>query len=70
MDHELEVINKMGFPGYFLIVADFIRWAKKNDIPVIYCKSGDRKHELAQEYKIKNNERELEFSTEKSSGKG
>ena len=24
----------MGFPGYFLIVADFIRWAKKNDIPV------------------------------------
>jgi DNA polymerase-3 subunit alpha len=34
LDHELEVINKMGFPGYFLIVADFIRWAKKNDIPV------------------------------------
>ncbi len=31
---ELSVINKMGFPGYFLIVADFIRWAKKNDIPV------------------------------------
>ena len=34
LDHELEVINKMGFPGYFLIVADFIRRAKKNDIPV------------------------------------
>jgi len=31
---ELEVINNMGFPGYFLIVADFIRWAKNNDIPV------------------------------------
>ncbi len=31
---ELDVINKMGFPGYFLIVADFIRWARKNDIPV------------------------------------
>jgi len=31
---ELDVINEMGFPGYFLIVADFIRWAKKNDIPV------------------------------------
>jgi DNA polymerase-3 subunit alpha len=31
---ELEVINGMGFPGYFLIVADFIRWAKNNDIPV------------------------------------
>ena len=31
---ELNVINEMGFPGYFLIVADFIRWAKKSDIPV------------------------------------
>ena len=31
---ELDVINGMGFPGYFLIVADFIRWAKDNDIPV------------------------------------
>jgi DNA polymerase-3 subunit alpha len=34
LEHELRVINEMGFPGYFLIVADFIRWAKKNDIPV------------------------------------
>lgn len=31
---ELEVIINMGFPGYFLIVADFIRWAKEQDIPV------------------------------------
>ncbi|MBI3560471.1 MAG: DNA polymerase III subunit alpha [Gammaproteobacteria bacterium] len=31
---ELEVINKMGFAGYFLIVADFIRWAKNTAIPV------------------------------------
>jgi DNA polymerase-3 subunit alpha len=31
---ELDVINQMGFPGYFLIVADFIRWAKENAIPV------------------------------------
>ena len=31
---ELDVINSMGFPGYFLIVADFIRWAKRNGIPV------------------------------------
>ncbi|MGH8223494.1 MAG: DNA polymerase III subunit alpha, partial [Woeseiaceae bacterium] len=31
---ELEVICKMGFAGYFLIVADFIRWAKTNCIPV------------------------------------
>ena len=31
---ELEVINKMGFAGYFLIVADFTRWAKENGIPV------------------------------------
>ncbi len=31
---ELGVINSMGFAGYFLIVADFIRWAKNHDIPV------------------------------------
>lgn len=31
---ELGVINSMGFAGYFLIVADFIRWAKANQIPV------------------------------------
>lgn len=31
---ELNVVNKMGFPGYFLIVADFIQWSKDNDIPV------------------------------------
>lgn len=31
---ELDVINGMGFPGYFLIVADFIKWSKRNDIPV------------------------------------
>jgi len=31
---ELDVIINMGFPGYFLIVADFIRWAKNNDVPV------------------------------------
>lgn len=34
VDKELEVINSMGFPGYFLIVADFIRWSKENGIPV------------------------------------
>ncbi|AYG47637.1 DNA polymerase III subunit alpha (plasmid) [Pseudomonas sp. Leaf58] len=34
LNFELKVINDMGFPGYFLIVADFIRWAKENDIPV------------------------------------
>lgn len=31
---ELDIIMQMGFPGYFLIVMDFIRWAKDNDIPV------------------------------------
>jgi DNA polymerase-3 subunit alpha len=31
---ELSVISGMGFPGYFLIVADFIRWARENGIPV------------------------------------
>ncbi|QDQ41007.1 DNA polymerase III subunit alpha [Legionella geestiana] len=31
---ELSVINAMGFAGYFLIVADFIRWARENGVPV------------------------------------
>ena len=31
---ELDVITSMGFSGYFLIVADFIRWAKQNGVPV------------------------------------
>ena len=34
MDFELGIIKQMGFPGYFLIVADFIKWAKQNDVPV------------------------------------
>jgi DNA polymerase-3 subunit alpha len=34
LEIELDVIIKMGFPGYFLIVADFIRWAKRNGVPV------------------------------------
>ncbi len=34
LDLELKVITSMGFEGYFLIVADFIRWAKQNAIPV------------------------------------
>ncbi|MCC5867077.1 MAG: DNA polymerase III subunit alpha [Gammaproteobacteria bacterium] len=34
LERELGVICGMGFPGYFLIVADFIRWAKDNGIPV------------------------------------
>ncbi|MBI1366389.1 MAG: DNA polymerase III subunit alpha [Alphaproteobacteria bacterium] len=34
LDTELAIINKMGFPGYFLIVADFIKWAKAQGIPV------------------------------------
>jgi DNA polymerase-3 subunit alpha len=33
-DYELEVITSMGFPGYFLVVADFINWAKNNGIRV------------------------------------
>ncbi|MGB1174488.1 MAG: DNA polymerase III subunit alpha, partial [Luminiphilus sp.] len=31
---ELDIINQMGFPGYFLVVMDFIRWGKANGIPV------------------------------------
>lgn len=34
LEFELKVINSMGYPGYFLIVSDFIRWAKSQDIPV------------------------------------
>lgn len=34
LDFEVNVITNMGFPGYFLIVADFIQWAKDHNIPV------------------------------------
>ena len=34
LDYEVKTIEQMGFPGYFLIVADFINWAKKNGVPV------------------------------------
>ena len=34
LDYEITTIEDMGFPGYFLIVADFINYAKENDIPV------------------------------------
>ncbi len=34
LEFELQTIIQMGFPGYFLIVADFIQWAKQHDIPV------------------------------------
>jgi DNA polymerase-3 subunit alpha len=32
--HELNIINSMNYPGYFLIVSDYIRWSKNNNIPV------------------------------------
>ncbi len=34
LERELDIIIEMGFPGYFLIVSDFIRWAKGHQIPV------------------------------------
>ncbi|MEO5365321.1 MAG: DNA polymerase III subunit alpha [Magnetococcus sp. WYHC-3] len=34
LEFELGVIRDMGFPGYFLVVSDFIKWAKEQDIPV------------------------------------
>lgn len=34
LDFELEIIIEMGFPGYFLIVMDFIKWSKNNGVPV------------------------------------
>src|SRR4029453_7357731 len=34
LDYELSIIERMKYPGYFLIVADFIKWAKAHGIPV------------------------------------
>ena len=34
LNYEIDIINKMGFAGYFLIVSDFVNWAKENGIPV------------------------------------
>ena len=34
LNHEIRIISKMKYSSYFLIVADYIKWAKKNDIPV------------------------------------
>ncbi|VBB68764.1 DNA polymerase III alpha subunit [invertebrate metagenome] len=34
LQYELKIIEQMGFPGYFLIVSDFIQWAKANNVPV------------------------------------
>ncbi len=34
LDHEFNIINGMGFAGYFLIVSELMRWARRNDIPV------------------------------------
>ena len=34
LNHEIKIINKMNYAGYFLIVSDYIKWAKKNNIPV------------------------------------
>lgn len=34
LEYELGIIKKMGFPGYFLIVSDFIKWSKANGVPV------------------------------------
>ncbi|OUR77019.1 DNA polymerase III subunit alpha [Alphaproteobacteria bacterium 46_93_T64] len=34
LDYETGIINQMGFPGYFLIVSDFIQWSKEQNIPV------------------------------------
>ena len=34
LDNEIDIIINMKFPSYFLVVSDFIKWAKDNDIPV------------------------------------
>lgn len=38
LETELQVINQMGFPGYFLIVMEFIQWSKDNGVPVGPCR--------------------------------
>ena len=44
LEFELNTILKMGFPGYFLIVGDFIQWAKKNGCPVAKTCSRPARH--------------------------
>ena len=34
LEHEIKIISEMNYAGYFLIVSDYIKWAKNNDIPV------------------------------------
>ena len=34
LDYELDIVKQMGFAGYFLVVAEFVTWAKQNGIPV------------------------------------
>ena len=34
LDYELKIITEKGYPGYFLIVMDFVKWAKEQNIPV------------------------------------
>ncbi len=34
LDFELDVISKMGYSGYFLVVSDFVNWAQENNVPV------------------------------------
>ena len=34
LDHEIKIINQMNYSSYFLIVSDYIKWSKRNDIPV------------------------------------
>ena len=34
LDHEIKIISEMNYSGYFLIVSDYIKWAKNNNIPV------------------------------------
>lgn len=40
LEHELKIIIDMGFPGYFLVVQDFVKWARKQNIPVAVRGSG------------------------------
>ena len=42
LDHELKIIISMKYASYFLIVSDYIIWAKKRNIPVFHIEAGNR----------------------------
>ena len=52
IEYEINIINSMGFPGYFLIVMDFIQWSKNNGVPVGPCRGSGAGSLVAYSLKI------------------